>query len=205
MEIVPDPNIRSMELEDTQDVASVHLRAFSGFFLSFLGARFLQELYSSIVNDPTGIAFVWCEKWEIEGFIAGTEQFGGLYRRLVRHRLWRFALAATKPAIRDPSILPRLFRALKVPKEREPEAGVGTLMSIGVVPDSQGRGIAHSLVKAFLSESAKRGLIAVNLTTDKVNNESVNRFYLELGFRVARTFNTPEGRQMNEFMIYLVH
>jgi len=31
----------------------------------------------------------------------------------------------------------------------------------------------------------------------------VNRFYLKLGFRLADTFVTPEGRAMNEYVMTL--
>jgi len=90
-----------------------------------------------------------------------------------------------------------------MPQEVQAAPGAGTLMSLGVLPEEQGRGIAQALVKEFLSEATRRGLAEVNLTTDRLNNEEVNRFYQQLGFGVVRTFTTPEGRQMNEFRIRL--
>jgi GNAT superfamily N-acetyltransferase len=59
------------------------------------------------------------------------------------------------------------------------------------------------LVNAFLEEAAKRGLRQVDLTTDKLNNDSVNAFYLRLGFVCSRCFVTAEGREMNEYSIDL--
>jgi len=196
-------SIRKMRRSDIEAVVSTHLEAFPGFFLSFLGAAFLRELYTSIVLDPTGISFVCSQGTEIKGFVAGTDQPAGLYSRLVRQRWWRFALASIRSTLRKPTIAPRLLRALKMPKEVRASGGVGALMSIGVLPDEQGRGIAHALVQEFLSEARRRGLAEVNLTTDRLNNELVNRFYEQLGFGVIRTFATPEGRQMNEYTICL--
>jgi len=43
----------------------------------------------------------------------------------------------------------------------------------------------------------------VDLTTDRDNNDKINRFYLSLGFACERTFVTPEGRTMNEYVIDL--
>jgi hypothetical protein len=59
------------------------------------------------------------------------------------------------------------------------------------------------LVRAFLEEAIRRGLRAVNLTTDEENNEKVNHFYLKLGFSRSKSFQTPEGRRMYEYKILL--
>jgi ribosomal protein S18 acetylase RimI-like enzyme len=90
-----------------------------------------------------------------------------------------------------------------MPKKVSAAPGSGALMSIGVLRDEQGKGTAHALVQEFLSEARRRGLAEVNLTTDRLNNELVNRFYEQLGFGVVRTFTTLEGRQMNEYTICL--
>jgi len=43
----------------------------------------------------------------------------------------------------------------------------------------------------------------VCLTTDHSNNERVNRFYQRLGFSLGRAYVTPEGRAMNEYVMFL--
>ena len=73
-------------------------------------------------------------------------------------------------------------------------------MSIAVSPEFQGRGIGKQLVEAFCQELAARGEPAVCLTTDRDDNEAVNRFYQRLNFQLARSFITPEGRAMNEYV-----
>ena len=54
-----------------------------------------------------------------------------------------------------------------------------------------------------LSEARERGLVGVNLKTDRMNNDAVNRCYENLGFRIVRSFTTPEGREMNEYLLRL--
>ena len=76
-------------------------------------------------------------------------------------------------------------------------------MSIAVLPEAQGKGIGQALVWAFLEEAAQRGLRQVDLTTDRDDNETTNRFYQNMGFVCERTFVTPEGRAMNEYVIGL--
>jgi len=195
--------LRKMQAKDIEQVVDVHLKAFPGFFLSFLGSRFLQELYTGILSDPSGIAMVFEDDGKIIGFVAGTDQPAGFYTRLLRQRWLRFGWASIWPVIQKPAIIPRLLRAFNTPKEADPGQGCGTLMSIAVSPDGQSKGVGRMLVTAFLDEATGRGLRQIDLTTDKLNNDSVNAFYVRLGFKCARSYVTPEGREMNEYLIEL--
>jgi ribosomal protein S18 acetylase RimI-like enzyme len=76
-------------------------------------------------------------------------------------------------------------------------------MSIAVHPNYQNKGIGKLLVQEFLGEIRRRGIQRVNLTTDKEKNDAVNVFYQRLGFQLTRSFVTPEGRWMNEYVITL--
>ena len=196
-------NIRAMNVNDVNAVVKVHLSSFQGFFLTFLGRQFLSELYAGIVVDSTGIAFVYREEDRVLGFIAGTSQPAGFYSHLLHRRWWRFALASLIPILKNPLIIPRLLRAFRKPQDVSNQPDTGTLMSIAVTPEAQGRGLGQVLVKAFLEEAADRGLKHVDLTTDKNNNDSVNQFYQRMGFQCSRTFVTSEGREMNEYVIDL--
>lgn len=195
--------VRLMVLADVDEAVVIHLAAFSGFFLSFLGPNFLKRLYAGILSDPSGMAFVCADGGQILGFVAGSAQPAGLYRRLLRRSWFGFAWAALPALLRRPQAAARLLRALRAPDAATSAPGVGTLMSIAVLPQTQGTGLGKLLVRAFLDEGRRRGLSAVDLTTDAIDNAAANQFYLNLGFRVARTFTTPEGRVMNEHRIEL--
>jgi ribosomal protein S18 acetylase RimI-like enzyme len=114
-----------------------------------------------------------------------------------------FARASLGAAIRRPSILPRLFRALTYSRTSEEAVAQAILMSIAVAPDAAGTGIGQRLVKAFLNEMRGKGIGSVSLTTDRDNNQRTNGFYQKLGFELAHTYITPEGRAMNEYVIQL--
>jgi ribosomal protein S18 acetylase RimI-like enzyme len=196
-------HIARMDQNEVPAVIDVHLRSFPGFFLTFLGSAFLRELYLATIEDLSGIGFVAKDGTWILGFVTGTAQPAGFYRRLLQKRWWRFGLAAVRPALKQPSIIPRLLRAFSMPTQAAQQGKHGTLMSLAVHPDAQDRGIGQSLVTAFLREASQRGLEQVDLTTDRDNNDSVNRFYERLGFVCARSFTTPEGRAMNDYLIDL--
>ncbi len=192
--------VRQATRGDIDAIVSIHLRSFPGFFLAFLGPKFLRELYRSILAESSGVLCVAGSKKKMHGFVAGTVEPSCFYRRLIRRRVFHFIVAAIGPTIRRPSILPRLVRALKKPGEsRSMTKGTALLMSLAVDPGAQKQGVGRKLVEAFCQECIRRGLAAVVLTTDRDGNEAVNQFYTKLGFTIVRTFTTPEGRVMNEY------
>jgi GNAT superfamily N-acetyltransferase len=196
--------IRRMAPSDVNAAVRVHIDAFKGFFLSFLGHRFLCELYHGILDDYSGIGLVAECHGDLSGFVIGSSDPVGLYRRMLVRRWWRFGAAATIRALRYPETVPRLFTALRSARRAAPhEVGTGLLMSVAVNPSAHGAGIGRLLLHNFLSEALKRGLHRVVLTTDALNNDRVNRFYTRFGFALSRTFTTGQGRAMNEYEIAL--
>ena len=195
--------IRQMMAPDLERIVEIHLESFPGFFLTFLGHDFLILLYQGIQSDPEGIVLVATNGGQIEGFVAGVLHQSGFYQGLLKKRKWAFVAAALGALLRRPSIAPRLGRALMRPSEVRQSSAEACLMSIAVCPESEGRGIGQQLVEVFCDELARRGASAVCLTTDRDKNDSVNRFYQRLGFRLSNPFVTPEGRAMNEYLMIL--
>jgi colanic acid biosynthesis glycosyl transferase WcaI len=192
-------SVSAMSEDDLQGVVAVHLRSFAHFFLSELGSVFLLCLYDEIMRDPSGVALVFRTDDRVDGFVAGTTQPQRFYRRLLLRRWYRFAFAALLPALRNPRIISRLLNAFRKPREEADYADCGLLMSLAVDPTCQGGDVGRTLVISFLDECRARGLKLVHLTTDHVNNDRVNAFYQRLGFRLHRTFSTPQGRLMNDY------
>ncbi len=149
------------------------------------------------------MALVWEEDGCLRGLIAGVLRQQGFYRHLLRRHWLSFAWASLGAALRRPAIIPRLWRALRRPAQAAESAADACLMSIAVEPSCSGKGVGRQLVQSFCQALALRGAPAVCLTTDQVDNERVNRFYVSLGFRLARVFVTPEGRAMNEYVLSL--
>jgi ribosomal protein S18 acetylase RimI-like enzyme len=192
-----------MKDSDVSEVVTTHLESFPGFFLSFLGSRFLTLLYRGVLADAQGISLVACSNNRVDGFVVGVVEQRGFYRNLIRKQWWKFGFAAIGAVLRRPMIIPRLLRALKQPESVGECCAAACLMSIAVHPRAEGRGLGRTLVEAFSAEARRRGLKAYCLTTDRDGNDRVNRFYQRLGFRLGRTYVTPEGRATNEYVISL--
>jgi len=190
--------VRPMSVRDVPAVVDVHLRAFPGFFLSFLGPRFLSVLYRSTV-ELGEIALVAVVDDRVTGLVMGSSQPGSFFRRLRRGRLLQFATASLYAIIRRPIVAPRLLRALRNPSEAAMPPATATLFSLAVDPAAQTQGIGRMLVRAFIADCERRVARRITLTTDKFDNRSVNAFYVRMGFRVAREITTPEGRVLYEY------
>ena len=195
--------IARLDKHHIDSVVAVHLAGFEGFFLSFLGPRFLQLYYEGIADYPDGAGYVYLEGGRVVGFVCGIVGPSRFYRYLIRTRWWRFAMVALGAALRRPFIIPRLFRALLYPGQTPRREDTATLTSITVEPGMQGHGIGARLVTTFLEDMRARGVKRVDLTTDRYGNDKVNAFYERQGFHCERTFVTPEGRAMNEYVISL--
>jgi ribosomal protein S18 acetylase RimI-like enzyme len=185
-------------------VVQVHLDSFPGFFLSFLGPRFLSHYYAGVYAAPEGISFVYLNAAGVPvGFVTGSSNPRGFYSRLLKRDWLKFSLASISAIFRQPSVVKRIARGLLHPGYNPVGADVAGLFSIGVLPELQGTGAGQMLIQAFLREAMTRGCKRVFLTTDRDNNEAVNMFYQNLGFRIERQYVTPEGRRMNEYWINL--
>jgi ribosomal protein S18 acetylase RimI-like enzyme len=197
--------IRKLNSTDLAAVVEIHRASFPGFFLSFLGPRFLSLYYEGIHKDPEGIGFVYLNPAGMPaGFVAGSSNPRGFYSRLLKRDWLKFSLASLGAIVRKPSVIGRVARGLFHPSGNPPDRDVSGLFSIGVLPELQGTGAGKQLVQSFLRESRVRGCRRVFLTTDRDNNDAVNAFYRKQGFRIERQYVTPEGRHMNEYWINLV-
>jgi ribosomal protein S18 acetylase RimI-like enzyme len=193
-----------MNSGDVEAVVKVHLSSFPGFFLSFLGPRFLSLFYLSICSAPEGIAFVYLNHASVPvGFVAGTSNPGGFYSSLLKREWYKFARASIIPILRKPSAIKRILRAVSHPSNNPIGDDVAGLFSIGIIPETQGVGAGRKLVTTFLISAKERGCNKAFLTTDRDDNDAVNAFYEKLGFKIIRQYVTPEGRRMNEYWISL--
>jgi len=163
-------------------------------------------LYKGIIADPSHIGYVAEYRNRLAGFIVGSDQPAGLYRRLLQKRLFQFAFASLNAFIKKPKILPRLLRSIKLVSHQDDKLPFcALLMSIAVDINCQGKGTGSILVSTFIKEASRRKCQYVRLTTDAENNDYVNHFYQSKGFKLYREYITSESRKMNEYMRSLNH
>ena len=184
-------------------IAQIHQVAFPDFFLTQLGISFLTTLYKGYIEDQlSGLIVAENENNEqILGFIAYSEDYSRFYSELKRKHLLKFAICSLGAAIRHPSFIKRLLGAFKKSEAvKRPEKYV-ELASIGVLKSVQGEGIGKKLIDYLVSNVDFQKYDYINLETDAVNNDKVNSFYKNNGFKLHREYTTAEGRLMNEYRL----
>lgn len=194
--------LRFADERDIDAVASVHLAAFPGFFLTSLGRKFLSEMYRGFLNHPSGIFLVAEGEGKVIGFAAGTSEPSSFFTELRRKRFISFLLCAFPALLRNPStVLQKLIKAVFYRGDKPAGLEGGALLSsIGVRPDVLGKSIGQKLLNGFEREVLLRGREFVYLTTDKVGNDRVNAFYKKNGYFVESSFSQHAGRTMLRYV-----
>lgn len=194
--------IETLKEQFINKVVMIHIEAFPSFFLTFLGPKFLKEFYRSFLEDEQGIGFVALDNdsKEILGAIVGPLNPQGYYKRLVKRKWFSFCMASMGAVIKKPSVIKRLFKALFYRGEAPQGMQRSLLSSIAVSPNTQGKGVGKALVVKWLDEAKSRGSKGAFLTTDADNNQAVNSFYQNLGWKLESSYSTYEGRKMNRYV-----
>lgn len=189
-------------MANLEEIVSVHLVAFPGFFMAQLGPWFLREYYRCVAEYPKGMLLTASGQQGCTGFVAGFVDPSSFYRALRRRRM-RLGLAACVGITRQPQRLIALlanYRRAGWAAQRMPEPGTAELSSLAVLPSVAGRGVGSQLVSRFIVAAKEQGADRVMLTTDTNDNDAINRFYQRLGFTCLRTFEARRGRLLNEYV-----
>lgn len=198
----PQITLGPLRAGDVARCASIHRRAFSGFFLAELGEPFLREFYRAFLRDPSAVAVVARDtSGEVLGVAVGTTRPESFYGRLLRRRWWGFAWAGARGAIRNPRAVPRLVRAVGYRGDAPAEIPDAALFaSMCVDPDGGSRGVGSRLSSEWSATARRMGAERAYLTTDRDDNDAVNRHHQRHGWTLESQYVTPEGRRMNRYV-----
>ncbi|WP_051992156.1 GNAT family N-acetyltransferase [Mobilicoccus pelagius] len=185
---------------DIAELARIHERGFPAFFLTSLGLPFLREFYRGHLDDPSAVAVVarlasGPQRGRPVGVVVGTTRPAGFYSRLLRRHGVAFALAGARGALRHPTAVPRLVRALTY-RGDAPAPSFALLSSIVVDPAHGGSGIGAELQERWCHRAAAMGARRAYLQTDADENIAVRAFYRRCGWVETQVSTTPEGRRL---------
>lgn len=181
------------------EVVSIHLETFTGFFLSFMGRGFLKQMYRSYCEHQQSKLLMAEENGEILGFVAYSSDFSGLYKFMIKNRLPYFAWYSIGAFFRRPSAFLHIISAFLKPGEAKREESYVELSSIGVSPKYKSKGVGSLLISELKKRVDFNKFAYITLETDAVNNETAIQFYQKNAFVKQRLYKTSEGREMLEF------
>lgn len=189
--------IRLINKEEIAGVVNVHLKAFEGFFLSDLGGSFLKTYYDSIRKNDRGILLGSFENERLIGFCAGTSLSDGFNAYLIRRNFLQFSITGITLLFSKPRALYRLYKNLKKTGTSITDSGnYAELLSIGIDPNFQGKGVGKRLLIQLELMLAKQGQNQISLTTDLHNNENSLQFYKSLDYDILYDFVAWPNRKM---------
>ena len=160
---------------------------------------FLDALYKGYLSDERSGIIVAEDNGRLAGFIAYSNDYPNFYKGLIKNHLFRFAFCSMGAALRHPSLIKRLLGAFKKSDSVVKSEKYVELASICVEPKMGKKGIGSQLIDHLKEMVDFNKYAYINLETDAVNNDAVNRFYVKNGFKLARSFSSAEGRKMNEY------
>ncbi len=199
--------ISEAEKKDVSEIVEIHLKAFEGFFLSFLGRGFLKYLYQHFIIHESSSLLIAKEKNQILGFLAYSESLSDFYKTLLISRFFVLGWYSFMGVCRNPKIIFKLLKALNYSKKAKSDEKYLKLSSIGVLPDIK-KGVGSMLINK-LKENAKKkfrakGYRYIYLETDSENNEIANKFYQKNNFILYETYFTSEKRKMNIYRYSII-
>ena len=191
--------VKSEEKELINDIVSIHLNTFTGFFLTFMGRGFLNQMYRSYCDHDESGLLVAEENGKAVGFLAYSGNFSGLYKYMIKTRLIPFGWYSVGAFFRRPSAFMHIIKAFLKPSEVKREEKYVELSSIGVDPTIKSKGVGSLLIDELKKIVDFNKFAYITLETDAVNNDGAIHFYEKNGFVRERMYETDEGRKMYEY------
>ncbi|HEX5466643.1 MAG TPA: GNAT family N-acetyltransferase [Candidatus Limnocylindrales bacterium] len=207
----PATRSRELRLSDVRAVARLHLTLFPDYFLSRLGPAFLERFYAGFAGSGPDLGFVAESAGEVVGFVVGTTEPRGVYRRFYRRHALRLGPAFLRRCLTDAAVRravrPRLrhvglaflslLRRPSLGRARGPAAATATvpvarLMGIAVRPDHRGTGLADELADRFCGRCAAAGIETVGLSVHEDNGRAI-AFYVRSGWQRDRAARAGIG------------
>ena len=190
-------NYKVIQKSEHRHLASIHLDAFHGFFLSSLGKRFLNAYYNAALNSTETIAVCAVDDdGQIQGFGTGCILSKGYHKQLILHHIFSFLYQGLIILLTNPKALLRLAMNLDKISNEKDDGNYAELISIGVSHEFKGLGIGKALIKIFEEEAKRKGCKKISLTTDYHDNEDVVAFYMHSGYNVFYEFTAYPKRRM---------
>lgn len=190
-------HVEPLSHKTLESLAECHIRCFPGYFLTNCGPRLVALFYEDFLESPIAMGFVAIDHATgmVVGFVTGNTD-GPAYRQW---SLWR------QRGLRAKLLVGRLFCSIRLWGQvllravraagsvltrlagkggaggLDPRDAKARLLSIGVLPEMRGSGVAAALIEQFENACRARGETRVGLSVFADNSRAI-RFYEKSGW-----------------------
>ena len=179
--------IKIAQLEQSQQIASLHFQTINQGFLPKLGISFLQSLYRFLISRE--LVLIYKEKNNVQGFVSCALSSKGIMKRFLFSSP-AGVLKAGLAVLKNPRLIKSLWETFRAPslsvseKNNERVIPETELLSISVSPEAQQGGIGSRLLAALEKELVNRGITRYKVIAGE-KLAGANKFYRKNGFVLA--------------------
>src|SRR3989338_3905865 len=174
--------IRLAEKDDIEQIADIHQKEINKGFLSGIGSGFLEKVYLAIIKSKISFCVVDEENGKITGFIAGAVNLDKFFRYFFKNHFFTAFF----------SLYPKKGNSL-------PEA---ELLTIAVINEFQGQGIAVQMLARFIYEMKNRKIGSFKVIVGESLTPAI-KFYEKSGFRFVKNINI-HGNYISRVYAYYI-
>jgi ribosomal protein S18 acetylase RimI-like enzyme len=180
---------------DIDQAVKIHRQEIGQGFLSSLGDKALELIFSLAASSDAGVLFLARDESKtICGFLLGTINTGRFYKH--------FLLTKSVPAMlylapkmisieRIRKVMETLLYPSKKDSDRYPDA---ELLDIAVLKEKQGTGLAQQLFYAFVEHLRQKGIGEFKITTGETLIRA-QKFYEKLGACKVASIEVHKGQK----------
>ena len=172
--------IKLADEKDCFQIAEIHFKEIKYGFLNQLGMGFLGYFYSAMIDSPNAFLIIAKENNSVIGFVSGCTNLNKFYKEFFRKYIFKSFLVFFKKMFSF-HIFKKVFEIIKYSQKEEKDLPRSELLSIAVMQDFQGQGVALKLLEKFVSEMKKKKIGEFKVIVGE-NLIQANKFYQKNGF-----------------------
>lgn len=174
------------EKKDALDMAKIHKQEIKKGFLSSLPLRFLEKIYSAVIENDFCVTDK--EGGKIIGFIAGTADIKKLYSEFAK-RYFFYSIFIFLPKILN---VKKIFEDIFYINKKDVLRS--ELLTIAVRKNFRGQGVAKEMLEVFILEMKKRGVKSFKVVVGEELKPAIN-FYEKSGFKLLGEAEVHRGEK----------
>ncbi|OGZ73384.1 MAG: hypothetical protein A2908_03320 [Candidatus Staskawiczbacteria bacterium RIFCSPLOWO2_01_FULL_38_12b] len=184
--------------KDALQIAQIHKNEIDKGFLSSLDIIFLGNFYGALIESKFSFCIVAKEDDRIVGFISGVFDLDKFYRYFLKNYFFQSVVLLCKKVF-NISYIKKILETLLYPV-KEKNLPPAELLTMAVLKQFQGQGIAGKMFFEFLGEMKKRDIKTFKVLVGEELKSAI-AFYEKNGFTFLKN-TTIHNRKSSRIYLY---